>query len=99
MQSGTYVITSGEHLDHASELRGLTEKDSSFTAGHSRRVAALAVLVLLRAPDESARGFLGNLLPELGQELELRLLFPLLHICPVLAGLQHLQPVLSVSHF
>lgn len=85
-------------MDHASELRGLTEKDSSFTAGHSRRVAALAVL-LLRAPDESARGFLGNLLPELGQELELRLLFPLLHICPVLAGLQHLQPVLSVSHF
>lgn len=56
-------------------------------------------LAMLHAPDESARGFLGDLLPELGQELLLLLASCLLHVCPVLAGLQLLHPVLPVSHF
>lgn len=54
-------------------------------------------LAMLHAPDESARGFVGDLLPELGQELELKLLLAscLLHVQYVLSWLDCSSCILS----
>lgn len=68
------MVSSSELTKSIIPVKDLTEKDNSFTLVHSGRVALMA-LNLLYAPDESACGGLGGLLPQPGQELEHSFLF------------------------